>query len=204
MNKKKVWFFQPEVTHYRLPVFDLFDKKFNEKYEISVFGPLDNITTESESNYDFHRNCEYKKLSFLGESITYWRGALNRVKKEKPDIVIIVVIPGNLTSWLLPKLCKKLDIITIGWTKAHSTSRIPEKLLFILKKNLYKRYNHFISYGELSKKELIEHGILEQKITVANNTIDTSRIINNRDYYIKQASLLREKYNLKNKWVILS
>ena len=203
MKKKKVWFFQPEVTHYRLPVFDLLNKKFNNKYAISVFGPLDNITRRSDSNYDFHRNCKYIKLSLLGESITYWKGALNRVKKEKPDVVIIVVIPGNLTAWLLPKLCKKLGIITIGWTKAHSTSRISKKLLFTLKKNLYKRYNHFISYGELSKKELIGHGIFEQKITVANNTIDTSRIINNRAFYIKQGSLLREKYNLKNKWVIL-
>lgn len=203
MNKKNVWFFQPEVTHYRLPVFDLINKNFNHKYEISVFGPLDRVTSESDLIYNFYQNCNYKKITFFGESITYWKSALKKVKNEKPDIVIIVVIPGNITSWLMPMLCKKLGIVVIGWTKVHSISRMPEKLLYTLKNNLYKKYDHFITYGELSKKEMMEHGIMEKKITVANNTIDTSRIINNRDYYTKEASRLREEYKLKNKWVIL-
>ena len=43
MKKKQVWFFQPEVTHYRLPVFDLLDKRYSSYDRLSIQDVLLNI-----------------------------------------------------------------------------------------------------------------------------------------------------------------
>ena len=120
---------------------------------------------------------EYKLFGFR---IVWWRGIFRNIYRIKPDIVIILFSPGNITFWIIQVYCY-LNNIKVGlWSSGFIRKEITgaQKMIrgFFLNYFL-SRANFHICYGTKYKRELLQLGIAESKIFVAQNTINIERII---------------------------
>ena len=185
--KKKILIFQPRIQHYRLPLFDI----INNKYDIKVLG----LTNDGEAINGGYRNYfeHLKYCNFFG--IHFWSRLIIPIIKNKPDLVIITASPRNFSAWIIPIISKLLNFKLMGWSKINSDKS--KKNIFInkIKSIFYSNFSHLILYGEKSKKELKSINIQKIKIFIAPNTIDTNFYKLNESFVNVNSINLRKKYS---------
>jgi glycosyltransferase involved in cell wall biosynthesis len=202
----KVWFFQPVLEHYRLPVWDgVRDAgRADGAYEIAVFGTLqaDGKTTGGGFR-DYLRDCPrvWIKAPTL---IFHWPSARPVIEAERPDVVILSANPRNVSAWSLPGLCRRLGASVGFWSKVHSYSRVPHFFTDIMKRAFLRRYDFAILYGESSAPELDRIGFPRERVFIANNTIDTRRIFSDGDRIAARAREIRAERGLAGRKILLS
>lgn len=187
----RVWFIQPRVEHYRLPVFDGLAEAGAGTYTFEVMGPMKDGEAVGGGARPYLREIPAGTSKRLGLSFTSWPTAEELVRAERPDCVVLQVNPRNTTAWSLPKVNRSLGIATIGWSKIHSFSGLPQPVMRVVKSRLYRRYDQVICYGQSALGELKGLGFPEERAVVAQNTIDTRRIFDRGEEIATRGRQLR-------------
>ncbi|QOJ00206.1 MAG: glycosyltransferase family 4 protein [Phycisphaeraceae bacterium] len=192
----KVWILQPDIHHYRTPIFDALRERGHRDhaYDLTVLGGMNNGQAIGGGSRDYFVNVPRTELRPLGLAILYrWPTAVPTFRQHRPDALVMEANLRNLTAWKLLSLCRSTRVPVIGWSKVHSYSH-SGRLMTALKKHFYSRFDRMICYGESSLKELTNLGYPPHRAVVANNTIDTRRIFSEGDRIARRADeLLRER-----------
>lgn len=196
--KKKILIFQPKIQHYRLPLFDI----INNKYDLKVLG----VTNDGEAINGGYRNYfeHIKYFNFFG--VHFWSSLIKPIIRNKPDIVIITASPRNYSAWIIPIISKLLNFKVIGWSKINSDESNQNIIKKKFKAIFYSKFDRLILYGEKSKKELKKISLTNNKIYIAPNTIDTNFYKNNKLFVDENNTKLKKLYklnNIKNKFLCI-
>ena len=111
---------QPNIQHYRMPVFDRLREAVHPDVSLEVWGTMRDGEALGGGKRDYFRDYPIRELYLGKRPIVWWPGVLDQIKSEPPDVVISAVYPSNLTSWLLPKVCASVGATAVGWTKVRS------------------------------------------------------------------------------------
>jgi len=68
---------------------------------------------------------------------------------------------------------------------------------------MFRRFDYFIAYGQSARAEINDLGIDDDKVYVAQNTIDTRRIFNDGTKYVARGTELRRSYGLEDAKIVL-
>jgi len=200
----RVWIFQPRIEHYRLPLFDRLIELARQNYTIEVFGRLQDGEAAGGGRRTYFRETAYRHRNILGADFRDWPQLGPLVQRERPDVVIVNAHLRHLDCWMVPSLCHHLGIAAVGWGKVHSFSGLPRPLLRIAKRAMFRRFDYFIAYGQSSRAEMLGLGIADDRICVAQNTIDTRRIFDDHDALAARGAALRRAHGLKDRLVLLA
>ncbi|MEM6654471.1 MAG: glycosyltransferase [Planctomycetota bacterium] len=199
----RVFFLQPQVEHYRIPIWDGLVERGAGRYSIEVYGPLNDGRAFGGEARPYLRGLDYREKSVLGKTMFYWPGLFKMLRASEPDVVISAVGLRYLDCWRLPRVCRSFGAVPIGWGKAHSVSELPPFLLSLAKKRMYQSFELLIAYGQLTRREFLEAGVREENTFVAQNTIDTRRIFCEGDAIRRRGEALREAAGLRGRCVLL-
>lgn len=199
-----VWIFQPRVEHYRLPVFDAVAKRGAAAYRLKVFGPTNGGEAFGGGERGYIHEFPYRRRKIAGLRIGQWPGMHAAIRSRQPNVVIANTHLRNVDCWQLPSTCADVGAAIVGWGKVHSFSDLPRWLIRPAKARMFNRFDFFIAYGQTSRQELLDVGMPERKIVVAQNTIDTGRIFEKGDAYRERGAQLRRERGLEDAVVILS
>lgn len=196
----KIWHYNQKVYHYRLAVWDGLVELGKDRYQLTVLGDTDQGLAHGGGERDYIQHTDVVRSKTRG---IYWQGAAQAIKREKPDIVIFNSTPRYTSSWTIPKLVRSYGGVNIAWTKSHSYSALPDFVLNTMKRRLYKRYDYFVAYGQQTREEMMSLGVPDERIFIAQNTIDTRRIFEAGDEYHQRGQALRHEHGLTGKKIIL-
>ncbi len=116
----------------------------------------------------------------FGFRIVWWKGTFRVINEIKPDMVLILFSPGNLSFWLVQLYAYmkgiKVGLWSNGSVRKEITGAKKSVRAFFLNFFLHRAKVH-ICYGSRYKKELLEMGMKESEIFVAQNTINVERIL---------------------------
>lgn len=121
-----------------------------------------------------------KEFNPFGFRIVWWKGTFRQIRQIDPDMLIILFNPGNVSFWLV-QLYAYYRKIKIGlWSNGSVRKEITG-----LKKNVRELFLNFflrrakvhLCYGSRYQKELLEMGVRESDIFVAQNTINVEKIL---------------------------
>lgn len=122
---------------------------------------------------------EAVEFNLFGFRIAWWKKLMRNIRKVRPDIVIINFNPGNLALWIVQFYCYMHGIKVGIWGCGYIRDEISG-----IKRNIRGAFSDFflrkahviICYGSKYKRDLINAGINENKIFIAQNTINIERI----------------------------
>lgn len=161
MSKNRLIIIQPSIPHYRVIFFKTLAEMYGEKITILHFGSEVNIqhplVDEIISSYTNIRGFK-------------WVLSLNKMLKDY-DTAVTVFDPHWLNLFVLPITQSKKKIILWG----HGLGR--NKLVNLIRIPLFKSADSIITYSENRKQRISAIGISNDKIFVANNTIEISNSI---------------------------
>lgn len=137
------------------------------------------------------------EFKLFGFRIVWWRGIFLKLRELKPDIIIVLFNPGNISFWFIQIYCY-LKKINIGiWSSGFVRNEITglRKKIRKVFLNIFLKHSKFhICYGEKYKRELLALGIPESQIFVAQNTINIENILGlNID---RNTKVLTNEFNL--------
>jgi len=201
----RVWFLQPEVHHYRLPVLDSVQARgrADDAYEITVLGGLDaRGHCIGGGMREYVRSCPLVQSNKFGVSTARWPSFEGMFTQEKPDVLVMLGNPRIRQCWTLPKLARSMGVPVVGWSKVHSYSRLAWASNLI-KPRFFNRFDTMIVYGESARKELMGFGISGDHVFVAQNTIDTRHIFTDADRISARGRELRKQAGMDGKRIML-
>jgi len=201
----QVWILQPRVEHYNTPAFDGVRELGLARggYELTVLGTLQDGRAFGGDGREYFRTCPREDFRTLGVSLCRWPDAMRLVEQERPDVLVMEANPRNTTAWELPRLCQRLGIPIIGWSKVHSYS-MAAPMMSLIKPWFYRQFDRVICYGASSFQELVRMGYPASRIDIANNTIDTRRIFANGEQIRARGEQIRLERELIGKKILLS
>jgi glycosyltransferase involved in cell wall biosynthesis len=122
---------------------------------------------------------EVVELNLLGFRIAWWKKLFWNIRRIKPNIVVINFNPGNLALWIVQFYCYlhkiKVGIWGCGYIR-DELSGIKRNIRGIFSNFFIRNADIIICYGSKYRKTLIDTGIGESKIFIAQNTINIERI----------------------------
>lgn len=201
--KARVWIFQTRLIHYRLPVFDRLVQLGADRYNIEVFGRLDDGKAFGGGARPYFRETPYQRRHILGMEFRHWPGIFERIDADRPAVVLVNTHLRHYDCWHIPGFCRRIGAAAVGWGKVHSFSGLPDPLLRIGKRAMFRRFDYFIAYGQSARAEINDLGIDDDKVYVAQNTIDTRRIFNDGTKYVARGTELRRSYGLEDAKIVL-
>jgi glycosyltransferase involved in cell wall biosynthesis len=195
--KRKVYIIYKVFNHYRKPVFD----KLNEKFDLNVLHSLNDewVKSEKASYSRIVKSFKYGK-----KPTEIWLFIESILIRKKPEVIIHEFTPSLIslyTSYLISRL---LNIKFIVWGHGYNRQVGFQKrnLSNIIRLFFMKISDAILVYGQEGKKELSDY-IKQSKIFVAQNTLDTnelSRICNSLELSgvekVKSELKINNKYNL--------
>jgi glycosyltransferase involved in cell wall biosynthesis len=120
------------------------------------------------------------EYSPFGYRIVRWKGMFKALRTVRPEMVIILFSPGNITFWLVQIYCY-LNKVKIGlWSNGSVRNEIVgirRKFRGVFLNFFTRRATFHICYGTRYEKELLASGYDRSRIFVAQNTIDVEKIM---------------------------
>jgi len=199
----RVWIFQPRIEHYRLPVFDRLEELGRGRYLVEVFGPLVDGEAAGGGRRDYFRPSDYRRRRLFGLAVAQWAEMHRLIRAARPEVVIVNAHLRHLDCWTVPALCHRLGGVAVGWGKIRSFSGLPRPLLEFAKRQLFGRFDFLLAYGRTARRELLELGVPAERIHVAQNTVDTSRIFVDGARFAARGRELRAAHGLEGAMVLL-
>jgi glycosyltransferase involved in cell wall biosynthesis len=194
---------QPEVQHYRIPVFDLLAERARDRYRFEVWGQLENGKAYKGEARDYLHHTPYLRQSLFGVLTMKWPELLAHVERLRPDVVVVVANIRNRTSWQLPSVVRRISAACVGWDKAYGYSSFPQWARARLMSRMYRKFDQMIAYGNQAADAMVKVGVPRNRIYVANNTIDTRSIFEQDATFRAAAASLREREGLVDKKILL-
>jgi glycosyltransferase involved in cell wall biosynthesis len=204
----KVWILQPDIHHYRTPVFDGVRAKglADGRYTLEVLGGMKDGKAIGGEGRAYYRHVPRSVLTKFGVTYFRWEAAPGLVESERPDVLVVEANIRNLTCWKLLAKCRRMGVPVVGWSKIHSYSKaagVAGGVMGILKRRFYGKFDRMICYGESSKAELVGLGYPTDRAIIANNTIDTRKIFAEGDALRTRGMKIREERGLVGKKILL-
>jgi glycosyltransferase involved in cell wall biosynthesis len=140
---------------------------------------------------------EAVEFNLFGFRIAWWKKLFWNIRKIKPDIIVINFNPGNLALWIVQFYCYLFKIKVGLWGCGYirnELSGIKSDIRGVFSNFFLRNADIIITYGSSYKKTLIDAGINESKIFVAQNTINLERVFALN--FDKGASISAETYNI--------
>lgn len=174
----------PTLPAYRKDFFEKLNNQLKQKdinltvlHGTSFFNKAIKPDTDPKYSAVPLRTKEYK---FFGYRIVWWGSTFKVMRRLKPDMIIILFSPGNLTFWLVQLYCyiKKIKIgIWSNGSVRQEITGLKKKLRGLFLNFFIHRADFHICYGSRYKNELLDMGIKESKIFIAQNTINIDKIL---------------------------
>ena len=174
---------------YRLEILTNLTNTYDYDVEILTTGQLKPyLQSNNKVRYKI-----FKSIFLQSSKFSFMPGILNYVRKKKPDIVLCLNNSTQFTEYLALFLCKLLKIKFVWWTHGydHGVSKLPRLIKRIKEKYVIfflKKGDSIIVFAEKGKKHLLNAGIPSEKIFVAPNTLDTSKLIKQKEELNKNLS----------------
>jgi phosphatidylinositol alpha-1,6-mannosyltransferase len=202
----EVWVVQRYLAHYRVPVFDRLDARLQELgYRLRVLFDPDRIEGPADTTRPY---CDASIVCVETRpfGVVRWTqpGLAPRIRAERPVAVIVEGTPRITSNVWVPRECRRIGAASIMWTKGnreegHSTG----PLVDFFRATFAKRFSGIVCYGKASREELKRIGVPAERISIAQNTIDTSRIFEDRAELDRLALELRRREGLDGKELVL-
>jgi glycosyltransferase involved in cell wall biosynthesis len=163
-------------NHYRIPLFNALSNSLKgEEIQLKViFGAAGYATRKNQVSFkDCQFDYTFLQVSGGPKGKIKYKGLLKELKNEKPDR--IVVSGFNWATLKCLYYCKQKAIPLLLWNGSVEIGVVKTpwiKKLF--RRVLIPHINHFIAYGSLAKKYLIELGAKAESVSAIGNTIDTT------------------------------
>lgn len=180
---KKIIIILPTLPNYRKDFLNGLSWKLREQnIELKIFHGFTNKKEikKIEDKEFISEAFETKEISFLGITFTILKGLKQRIIQENPDGIVMLFNPAIITFVRVLFLCLKLRIPYAIWSCGYIR---PDLNGFFVKIREYflnyfdKRATAHIAYHTNRKEYLVKKGINPEMIFVAQNTIDTERIM---------------------------
>lgn len=204
--RPEIWIVQRYLSHYRLPVLDQLAQRLEEYGFVLrvVFDPdrLDGPSDPTRPYCDpFIRLTE---SSLFGHAFWRMTGLLKGIRARRPAAVIIEGTPRIVTNIRVPAVLRAAGGASLLWLKGHTEEGTPGgHLSDCLRRRFASLYDGLICYGEEGKRDLERIGVPSQRITVARNTIDTTRIFAELGERDDHALEFRREYGLTGRRIVL-
>jgi glycosyltransferase involved in cell wall biosynthesis len=192
---------QRYVAHYRLPLFQKLhhESEFNWEFFFDDHVGIDWSGLPPASYGDLHIH-PIKNRELLG-GLTYQTGF--KIRRSKHAAIMLDL------GWTLisnPKYlleAKLKGVRRIGWSKGiPQIERSKSKARLAYERFIINQCDALVAYGQMSKEYFRQLGYPPNRIFVAQNTIDTTRIIRERPRAVQNGDELRERLGLRNRTVI--
>ena len=148
-----------------------------------LYGYIANKETKQATDFSFlAQKFETRTVNLKIFRLSRMKGILRQIKLEQPDGVIFQWNQTNLSEWAILRYCKKRHIPYGMWGCNYTRSDLIRPLVSIrenIYRKLYRKAAVLVPYGSLYKKYLLNLGIDNDKIVVAQNTIDVESISKN-------------------------
>jgi glycosyltransferase involved in cell wall biosynthesis len=202
-SKLSVIIVQRLVPYYRLPFFQLLTS-VNPDLEIKVYHGDKTLANAGSLGFNSQYYVNYTLKPF-GFTLVCQPRLMLHVLLARPDILVIEGTFGVITNFILLLLRWIVGSPTLIWTAGWQNPEITGWRLWL--KDLFIRASLLFStgaivYGSAALQYLVAHGLSEEKIIVAQNTIDVESVISEYGYWVEQGKLVRQKYNLHTPFVI--
>jgi len=178
------------ILHSTLPAYrkDFFESLNTQLGKREIDLTVIHGTSFFNKSIKFDENPGYNAIAlrtiqfkFLGFDIVFWRGLLNRIRRIKPEIVIVHPGPGNISVWFVHLYCYlhkiKIGLWGAGYVRPELIG-IKRKIRGKVKGLLGRRASFILTYGTKCKNDLVRSGFDESRIFVAQNTINVEKILN--------------------------
>lgn len=179
----KVLYVYGNLPAYRKDFFTkLHDEAGNHDIKVKILhGYIANKDTKQASDIQFDaQKFETRILNLKLFRLTRLKGILRQVKEEKPDGIIFQWNQTNLSEWAILFYCNRHKIPYGLWGCNYTRADLIKPLASIresLYVRLYRKAAVLVPYGSLYRQYLLNLGISESKIIVAQNTIDVEEIV---------------------------
>lgn len=180
---KKVIFVYGNLPIYRRDFFtQLSEAMAAEDIEMKVFyGYVTNKATKQDDSNNYKTlKFETKKSNFKLLTLSKMVGLLEQIKKEKPDGIIFQFNQTNISQWQVLRYCKKNNIPYAIWGCNYTRADLNGTLAKIRERIYHYIYRHakiLIPYGTLYRDYFVKLGIPQDRIVVAQNTINVEAIV---------------------------
>ncbi len=200
----KVWILQPDIHHYRTPVFDGVRERghADRAYDLQVLGGMKDGKAIGGAGRPYYREVTRTEIRPMGVILYKWPVAAGMLERERPAVLVMEANLRNLTCWTLLSKCRRLGIPVVGWSKVHSYSHTGA-VMSAVKRRFYGKFDRMICYGESSKDELVAMGYPSDRAIIANNTIDTRKIFAEGDALRARGAAIRAERGLVGKKILL-
>lgn len=150
---------------------------------------------------------EYK-ISFMGFSLLLVNGMFKAITVERPELIIMPGIPGNLTYRRIAAWAHNNNIRILFWYCGWEPNRKRSLMLREIKKKLslafYRKGDYFITYSTKAKEDLLNQKFNPEIIKIALNGIELDGYTHdNIAGYVLQSKSLRKELNPQNDVVYL-
>jgi glycosyltransferase involved in cell wall biosynthesis len=172
--EKRTVFIQEEILrHYRLPIYKRLaaSSKYDWRFVAGQPRDGDDPTPIPDGILpEIKLKARYVYVPFLKRHVYWQQGLLKLLSKERVDVVIADACPWNLTTWLLPVVCRPRKISLIKWS--HIIEREEKGIRKFLKKIELRKFHAFLSYGKKVKEILADWGFEREKAFIVYNSLD--------------------------------
>ena len=177
---KRVLFIFDRVTHYNSELFKCLEPRLRKldielvllagysKTEERGRVRLSDKVVEKEARYLYR---EFRVKNFI---FRHQKGVLSQIKQIKPDIVVMASHVGNLSSWNIMRLKKKMGFSLVAWQCGYEFN--PSRLKDFLLGRFIKGFDYHLAYHTNAKKYALRYGARKSQVTVMHNTINNNKI----------------------------
>ena len=180
---KKVLLISDKVMHYRVSVYNYFNRRFKE-YGWEFIVRSNELQTQNMCPIKF----DFKEIPF--NFLRY----LEEIKNINPSVVILFLRNKEPICWLLAHWLKFKKIPFIYWSKAINYDNPDNKFMFFVFDYIHNISDGIILYAKQEIKYIKERN--RKKTYIANNTVNFSdfpEIIDSKDQIKKEFGIPFEK-----------
>jgi glycosyltransferase involved in cell wall biosynthesis len=203
---REIWIVQRYLAHYRLPILDrLADRLAERGFTLKVVFDPDRLEGPADPTRPY---CDtfvrLKDLHPFGFTCWTQPGLLDGIRARRPAAVVVEGTPRILTNLRVPAVTRAAGGVPLLWSKGQTEDGTPGgRLSDLLRFRFANLFDGVICYGEEGKRELERIGIPGSRITIARNTIDTSRIFAELGQREARAAELKRTNGLEGRRVVL-
>lgn len=206
MAQREIWIVHRSIPHYRLPLLDRLSLRLGQQgFTLKV---VFDANIKDGPAYQIRPYCDpfirVKESALFGFDYWLMPDLLRAIRRRRPAAVIVDGTPRIVTNFRVPSVTRAAGGLSFLWAKGHAEETTPSGVLTDqLRARFTRLFDGVICYGREGKRDLERIGISSDRITIAQNTIDTDRIfaeIENRETRALEA---KQRYGLEGRRIVL-
>ncbi len=200
--KKNAVLIQRYLPHYRVPLYNCLyeNSKYNWDFQVGLHPGIAHSGLPSIKEGMKFKIHKINNI-WIGDQYIIQRN-INLRMNNYVAMVFEMTWP-IISNPLLLLRAKMLGIKCIGWSKGLSFKGLGRRAITrMYKKFIISLCDALIVYGDSSLKYFFDLGFQSDKVTVAQNTIDTGYIIKNRNLAIEKSYKFKKSLSIGNRKVV--